>query len=314
MPLDPKTQEVLQRLRRIQFVMTRNVTPVQARIRYRALAHMTGASAPEPVACIENCSIPGPVGEIPLRVYAPSGSGPFPLLVYFHGGGGVIGDLDSEDALCRRLTNLAECLVVSVDYHLAPEYKFPAGHEDCYTATCWVAMHADRLNGLPSRIAVGGMSAGGNLAAAVAHMARDRGGPLLVFQLLLAPLTDFRLVLTPSLKKYGQGYFLTREDLLWFMKHGLNSEEDRLNPLASPYLASTFAGLPAALIITAEYDPLRDDGEKYGQRLKEAGVPVTILRRSGAIHGFSGQDQLNPVLAEAAAALRAVFAAEKPVS
>jgi acetyl esterase len=310
MPLDPKTHDILRRLQAIQFVLTRNMTPEQARIRYRALARMS-AIEPEPVACLENCFIPGPVGAIPLRVYTPWGSGPFPILVYFHGGGGVIGDLDSEDALCRRLTNLAECLVVSVDYHLAPEYKFPIGQEDCYTATSWIALNADRFNGMPFRLAVGGMSAGGNCAAVVAHMARDRGGPQLVFQLLLVPVTDFRLVTTPSLENYGEGYLLTREDILWFMKHGLNSPEDSLNPLASPYLAATFSDLPAALIITAEYDPLRDDGEKYGQRLKEAGVPVTISRRNGAIHGFTGQDQLDPVLAESAAALRAAFATEK---
>jgi acetyl esterase len=243
-------------------------------------------------------------------MYTPQGGGPFPILVYFHSGGGVIGDLDSEDALCRRLTNLAGCQVVSVDYHLAPEYKFPVGPEECYATTCWVASHAPEFNGSVSQIAVGGMSAGANLAATVTHMARDRGGPALIFQLLLVPVTDFRLLSTPSLEEYAEGYFLTKEDILWFLHYSMNNEEDQLNPLASPALASTFSGLPPALIITAEYDPLRDDGEQYGKQLKEAGVPVIITRRKGAIHGFVVPNQLNPVLAESATALHSAFTRE----
>lgn len=308
MPLDPQTHAALKRLKAINFVLTRNMTPAQARKRERALVQLTASSEVESVANVENHHISGPVGEIPLRVYTPRGCGPFPILIYFHGGGGVIGDLDSEDAFCRRLTNLVGCLVISVGYHLAPEYKFPSGAEECYAASQWVWAHADSYHGDPSRIAIGGMSAGGSLAAVVAHMARDRGGPALVFQLLLVPLTDFRLPNTPSLEKYAEGYFLTIEDIIWFTNHCLNNEEDKTNPLASPYLAPTFSGLPPALIITAEYDPLRDDGERYGNRLKEAGVPVTISRRKGAIHGFLVPDQLNPVLAEAATALRAAFA------
>ncbi len=307
MPLDPQTHSILARLNAIHFVLTRDMTPVQARKRQRALAQLTAPDHLEPVAHVENLSIPGPIGEIPLRMYVPQGHGPFPILVYFHSGGGVIGDLDSDDALCRRLTNLAECLVVSVDYHLAPEYKFPVGQEECYAATQWIAAHASSFNSTASRIAVGGMSAGANLAAVVTHMARDRGGLALAFQLLLVPMTDFRLLSTPSLEKYAEGYLLTREDMIWFMNHFLEHEEDRFNPLASPYLASTLSGLPPALIITAEYDPLRDDGERYGKRLKEAGVPVRISRRNGAIHAFIVPNQLNPVLAESAAALRAAF-------
>ncbi|MHB8595601.1 MAG: alpha/beta hydrolase [Ktedonobacteraceae bacterium] len=307
MPLDPQTHAVLKRLKAIDFTLTRDLTPLQARKRERALRQLTASSEPEPVAHSENRGIPGPLGELQLRIYTPHGCGPFPLLIYFHGGGGVMGDLDSEEAHCLRLTNLAECLVVSVDYHLAPEYKFPTGREECYAAIQWVATNAASFGGDPSRIAVGGMSAGGNLAAVIAHMARDRGGPALVFQLLMAPITDFRLPTSPSLEAYADGYLLTREDINWFMQHCLNSKEDITNPLASPYLASSFAGLPPALIITAEYDPLRDDGERYGNRLKEAGVPVMISRRKGAIHGFLVPDQLNPVLIEAATALRAAF-------
>ncbi len=307
MPLDPQTQIVLERLKAMNFVLTRNVTPTQARQRERFLAQLTASSESEPVAHVEDRRIPGPAGDIQLRIYTPQGRNPFPLLIYFHGGGGVIGGLDSEDALCRRLTNLAACLVVSVDYHLAPEYKFPIGPEECYVAVKWIAEHAADFNGTPSRIAIGGMSAGGNLAAVVAHMARDRGGPMLVFQLLLAPLTNFQLLHTSSMEEFAEGYLLTKEDIIWFANHYLNSEGDKINPLASPYLASTFSGLPPALIITAEYDPLRDDGEQYGSRMKEAGVPVTISRRNGAIHGFMVPDQVNSALAESAAALRAAF-------
>lgn len=311
MPLDPQTHVLLERLKAIDFVLTRNVTPVQARTRQRALGQLTASARRESVARVENLSIPGTLGEIPLRVYVPQGNGPFPVLVYFHSGGGVIGDLDSDDALCRRLTNLAACLVISVGYRLAPEYRFPVGQEECYTATQWVAAHASSFNGLSARIAVGGLSAGAQLAAVVAHMARDRGGPALVFQLLLAPMTDFRLPPTPSLEKYAEGYLLTREDMLWFKNHMLEHEEDKFNPLASPSLAASLAGLPPALIITAECDPLRDDGEQYGAQLKEAGVPVTIVRRAGAIHGFIVPNQLDPVLAESAAALRSAFMRER---
>jgi len=310
MPLDPQTRLIVERLNAINFTLVRNMTPLQARKRERALRQLVAIhSEPEPVACVVDRHIPGPAGDIPLRIYTPQGNGPFPILVYFHGGGGVMGDLDSEDAHCRCLTNLARTLVVSVDYHLAPEYKFPTGLEDCYTATCWAADHARSFNGDPSRIALGGMSAGANLAAVVAHLARDRGGPALVFQLLLAPATDFRLRESFSLKTYGEGYLLTKEDILWFIEQGFNAEEDLNSPLASPYLSTTFSGLPPALIITAEYDPLRDDGERYGARLLEAGIPVTISRRAGAVHSFLVPDQLQPVLAESAAALCTAFSA-----
>jgi acetyl esterase len=307
MPLDPQTQTLLERLKAIDFRLTRGLTPMQVRARQRALAQFTAPRQAEPVARIEHRSIPGPVGDIPLRIYCPQESGPFPILLYFHSGGGVIGDLDSEDGLCRRLTNQVGCLVVSVDYRLAPEYKFPVGQEECYTATCWAAEHAVDFDGTATNIALGGLSAGASLAASVAHMARDRGGPTLVFQLLLAPLTDFRLRETASFVEYALGYMLTREDIFWFINHCLENEADRLNPLASPYLAPTLAGLPPALIVTAEYDPLRDDGEEYGKRLREAGVPVTISRRAGAIHCFIVPYQLDLVLAESAAALRAAF-------
>lgn len=310
MPLDPHTQRLLTRLQAIDFTLTRQLTPTQARQRQRALTRM--AAPAEPVAHIDQRSIPGPAGPLPLRIYTPQTSGPLPILIYFHGGGGVIGDLDSEDALCRRLTNLAHCLVVSVDYHLAPEYPFPSGPQECFAATQWIASHTALFHGDASRIAVGGMSAGGNLAAVVAQMARAHGTPALVFQLLLTPLTDFRLPPTPSLHTYADGYFLTREDLLWFRTHCVPHPADWTTPLASPALAPSLAGLPPALILTAECDPLRDDGEHYGQLLQTAGVPVAISRRPGAIHGFVVPQQLNPALSESANALRTAFQQPAP--
>lgn len=306
MPLDTQTSVILKRLKAIDFSLTRDMTPEQARYRQRALTRM--AAPGEPVDSIKDISIPGRIeGGTPLRIYTPEGDGPFPILIYFHGGGGVIGDLDTEDGLCRQLVNLAGCLVVSVAYHLAPEYKFPSGPYECYAAVQWIATHAASFNGDASRLAIGGMSAGGNLAAVVTHMTRDQGGPHFVFQLLLTPLTDFRLLETPSLEHYAEGYFLTREDILWFMQHCLNGEEDRKNPLASPTLASSFSGLPPTLIITAEYDPLRDDGEHYGQLLKDAGTSVTILRSQGAIHGFVAPDPMHEALSRSASALRFAF-------
>lgn len=308
MPLDTQTQTLLKRLEAINFALTDDMTPTRARARSRALAQWTASRDPEPVAHIEDRHIPGPAGEIPLRFYTPQGSGPFPILIYFHSGGGVIGDLDSEDGHCRRLTNLAECLVISVDYHLAPEHKFPSAPEECYAATEWIAAHAPDFNGDPTRIAVGGMSSGANLATVVTLMVRDRGTPSLIFQLLLVPITDYRSPDTSSLEDCGEGYLLTKRDMTWFAQHYFGNKEDRLQPLASPYLAPTLAGLPPALVMTAEYDPLRDDGERYGNRLKEAGVPVTISCRPGAIHGFLVSGQLNQALAEAAVALRTAFA------
>jgi acetyl esterase len=262
---------------------------------------------PEPVGDVNDQTFPGPDGEISIRIYTPQGNGPFPMLVFFHGGGWVIGDIESHDPVCRRLTNLTNCVVISVDYRLAPEHPFPAAPEDCYAALQWVATHASELRGDATKIAVGGDSAGGTLSAVVAHMARDRGGPPLAFQLLIYPATDMRMN-TPSIEENATGYLLTKEDMIWFSNHYLPSAEDKLHPLASPYLASNLSGLPPALIITAEYDPLRDEGENYGTRLKEAGVPVTVSRYNGAIHGFVGLIELgNQALAEAAAALKAAF-------
>ena len=233
------------------------------------------------------------------------------MLVFFHGGGWVICDLDSHDSLCRSFANRACCVVVSVDYRLAPEHKFPAAVEDAYAATQWVANNASRINGDPTRIAVGGDSAGGNLAAVVAIMARDHNKPSLKYQLLIYPATDVSSTNTDSYRNYADGYFLTKGDGEWFCHHYLNCAEDRLNPSVSPLLTPDLSRLPPALVITAGFDVLRDEGESYAKRLKEAGVSVKCTRYEGMIHGFMSMDglldQARNGIEEASTALREAF-------
>jgi acetyl esterase len=303
MPLDPATRLLLEQMDAPDFSQTRNLTPAQFRQPAKAVEPPAQL---EPVAKVEDLEIPGPLGNIPIRIYIPSGEGFFPILVYLHGGGFVRRDPVGVEALCRRFANLVGCIVVSVDYRLSPEYKFPAAPEDCYVATRWAAGNCARFKGDPARLAICGTSAGGNLAAVVAQMARDRGGPGLVFQLLVVPTTDFTAD-TPSLKENGAGYLLTREDIEWFKGHYLRNEADKTNPLASPLLAANFAGLPPAFIQTAEFDPFRDEGEAYGQKLKEAGVQVTLKRYNGAIHGFVVPEMVKRVTEDGAQALRTAF-------
>jgi acetyl esterase len=238
----------------------------------------------EPVARVDTRVIPGPV-EIPVRVYRPSLAADLPVLMYFHGGGFVICNLDSHDRECRSLANASGCVVVSVDYRLAPEHKFPAAVEDAYSTTCYVAEHAAEFGIDPNRIAVAGDSAGGNLAAVVALMARDRKGPSLKFQLLIYPLTDV-LDDSPSMREYGENHFLTRDLMDWFMEQYFATDADRQSPQASPLRAADLRGLAPAMIITGECDPLRDQGEAYADRLRSAGVPVVLKRYEGMIHPF----------------------------
>ena len=310
MPLDPQVRIFLDQMASLNGPPMHTLTPEQVRAGTKLQPTFMEL---EPVAQVENRTIPGPAGAMPVRIYTPAGSGPFPVLVFFHGGGWVICDLDTHDGHCRSLCNGAGCVVVSADYRLAPEHKFPAAPEDCYAATQWVAAHAAEINGDPARLAIGGDSAGGNLTAVVAQMARDGHGPTLLFQLLIYPATDFTFT-GSSLKDNADGYFLTTEDMHWFSDHYLRSAADRQNPLASPLLAADLSKLPPALVITAEYDPLRDEGETYGQRLKEADVPVTISRYPGMIHGFFGFpfDMSKHAIAEASQALRAAFAGNEP--
>jgi acetyl esterase len=266
---------------------------------------------PEPVASVRDRGLPGPHGEIPVRIYTPEGSTPFPVLVFFHGGGFVLCDLDTHDGTCRSLAKGAGCVVVSVDYRLAPEHPFPAGPEDCYAALRWVAEHAGELGGDPSRIAVGGDSAGGNLTAAATLMARERGGPDLRFQLLVYPVTncDFD---TDSYRENAEGYFLTTSMMKWFWRQYLPDPSQAELPLASPLRAPDLSGLPPAHVVTAGYDPLRDEGEAYAARLREAGVAVTARRHDGMFHGFFAMtgllDAAREAMDEACEALRKALA------
>jgi acetyl esterase len=308
MPLDPQAQVLLDQMAAMGTPPLHSLTPEQGRQVLLVLAQMGGD--PEPVARIEDREIRGAAGPIPIRVYTPAGTGPFPMLIYFHGGGWVLGSLETHDPVCRSLTNAAGCVTVSVDYRLAPEHKFPAAPDDCYAATRWLAANAADFNANPERIAVGGDSAGGNLAAVVALMSRDRGGPALVHQMLIYPVTDY-LPATRSSRENAQGYFLTSDDMAWFWNHYVRDQADGNNPYASPLRAASLSGLPPALVITAEFDPLRDEGEIYAARLQEAGVPVTAIRYDGMIHGFfsmagtltQGRNALN----QAAAELRRAF-------
>jgi acetyl esterase len=281
----------------------------EARQSVAAFAQLGGD--PETVGKVEDRKLPGPDGTIPVRVYTPAGGGPFPVLVYFHGGGWVLCDLETHDPVCRSLANAAECIVVSVDYRLAPEHKFPAAGDDCYAATQWVMNNASLLDGDPDRVAVGGDSAGGNLAAVVTLMARDLGGRTPVFQLLVYPATDYYIPGTPSLEENADGYFLTRDDMVWFWNHYLNDQSEAADPYACPLRASSLAGLPPALVITAEFDPLRDEGEAYARRLGEAGASVELVRYDGMIHGFFSMAgvlrQGKSALALAAAQLRSAL-------
>lgn len=282
MPLDPQVEAVLAPLREAPVVDFWSLEPSVVRANFGSFG---AEAAPPPVAKIENRGIPGPAGELPVRIYTPDGAGPFPLLMFFHGGGFVVCDLDSHDALARSLCRGAGAVVVSVDYRLAPEAKFPAAPEDCHAATRWAVDNAASIGADGARVAVAGDSAGGNLAAVVAQLAKQRGGPALAHQLLIYPVTahDFT---TPSYEENAEGYFLTRDMMQWFWHHYLERAEDGQDPMAAPLRAKDLSGLPPATVVTAEYDPLRDEGEAYARRLDEAGVPTQAVRYDGVIHGF----------------------------
>ncbi|HEU4425538.1 MAG TPA: alpha/beta hydrolase [Pilimelia sp.] len=283
MPLDPQVQAMRDQRARdaVPPLYTLSVEDARA----ADLAAIQAASgAPEPVYEVTNTTLPGPDGDLPVRVYRPA-PGPLPVLAYFFGGGWTLGSIDTSDGICRSLANGAGCLVATVGYRLAPEHPFPAAVQDCYATVRWLAEHGAQIGADPGRVAVGGDSAGGNLAAAVTLLARDRGGPRLAGQLLVYPNTDHRAD-TASLRENADPYLFNRTSVGWYWGHYLASPGDGDNPLASPLRADDLGGLPPALVITAEYDPLRDEGERYAQRLVDAGVPVTLSRYDGMIHGF----------------------------
>jgi len=309
--LDPHAEQVIALVRMAQRPAFETVTAAQAREMYR---EGRAAVSPEPpdVASVQDLSASGPGGAIPLRLYrgAGTGEGPIPVLMFFHGGGWVIGDIDTHDVVCRKLANAAGCAVVSVDYRLAPEHKFPAAVEDCIAATNWVAAQAGTLGLDGTRMAVGGDSAGGNLSAVVALHARDHGGPALRLQLLIYPATDFAMNY-PSYELRGEGYLLTHATMKWFREAYLRSDADIGDWRASPLWAPDLSRLPPAYVITAGFDPLSDEGVAYANQLKAAGVAVHHAHLPGQIHGFMTMGRLIPAadgaITEAGKALQAAF-------
>jgi acetyl esterase len=308
MPVDPQIQALLDAAKELPPIHT--LTPEQARAQFAARA-VEGLRSPEIASAVDR-AIDGPGGQLGLRVYTPLGQGPFPLLVFFHGSGFVVCSLDTHDVMCRNLCAGAGCVVASVDYRLAPEHKFPAAPEDCLHATRWAGANAASLGADPARIAVGGDSAGGNLAAVTALRVRDEGGPALCAQLLIYPVTEYWDAGMPSYTENAEGYGLTRDGMKWFWDHYLENLEDARDPRAAPLRAPDLRGLPPALVVTAEYDPLRDEAERYAARLREAGVPTELVRYAGMNHGFffwpGVVDVAGTALDAASAWLRRAFA------
>jgi acetyl esterase len=302
-PVHPQVAELLLRAARSPLPPYHTVSPFVARRIYR---ETRAALSPEPPELAEVRLLA--TENFTLRVYRPVKNEKLPALVYFPGGGWTIGDIDTHDVLCRRLALGARCVVVSVDYRLAPEYRFPAAVDDCFAATRYVADNAARLN--IGAIAVGGDSAGGNLAATVSLLARDAGGPSLAYQLLIYPATD-QLGATSSHERNARGYLLTREAIEYFRRAYLPDEKDWLDWRASPLLAKDHASLPPALVITAGYDPLLDEGRAYAERLEAAGVQVEYREYADMVHGFilfgAVLDTANAAVADCCAALRGAF-------
>ena len=285
--LDPQAQAVLDLVIKSGRPAYHTLSPKEARQLFRETRPASTPTPPE-IGSVRDLTAQGPHGPIPLRVYRPANvpaTTPLATLVFFHGGGWVIGDLDTHDVLCRQLTAEAGVSVVSVDYRLAPEHKFPAALDDASAATRWIVAHADELSVDPVRLAVGGDSAGGNLAAVVALLAREERGPSIALQVLVYPVTDAAAE-SRSFADFADGFMLTRDGMRWFTAHYLTKKEEAADWRVSPLRATSLAGLPPALIVTAGFDPLRDEGEAYAARLREAGVRVDYACYGGMLHGF----------------------------
>ncbi|QDU98335.1 alpha/beta hydrolase [Lignipirellula cremea] len=295
MPLDPRARQFLDSLAALGLPPLHEVSVAQARRQMDEAS--AGLGRPAPVAQVTDRDIEAIPNSIRLRIYQPEGQN-LPVVIYYHGGGWVLGGLLTHDGYCRALAQAAQAVVISVDYHLAPEHPFPAAAEDAYAALRWAAEHCTSYGGHPGKLVVAGDSAGGNLAAVTPLMARDRNGPSLACQVLLYPITDCDLE-TPSYQEFATGYYLTRDSMRWFWDQYCPRAEDRTHPYLSPMRAESLAGLPPALVITAEFDPLRDEGEAYAERLREAGVETTLSRYDGVLHGFTRQFRLFPQAAKA---------------
>jgi acetyl esterase len=301
MPVDPQIDQILTMMASAGAPSLANGTVEQARTMFNTFTvTLRDPMTLKPVRSTEDSTIPGPGGDIPIRIYRPDIDGSVPTMVFFHGGGFVIGSIETHDDHARQLCHDVGMVVVSVDYRLAPEHQWPAGFEDCLAATRWAADNIAALGGDPDKLCVGGDSAGGNLSAVVAIAARDQG-PALCAQYLIYPGVDFdEDAEYVSRVENAEGYFLTAEDMLWFRAHYLPVDADADDPRASAIRAESLAGLPPAVIGTAEFDPLRDEGEAYAKALADAGVEVHVQRYDGLIHGFYG---MGPVSAGADAAI-----------
>lgn len=279
MPLDDDVALLLEVAAAANLPALSDGTPEQARANYFAAPKPAG----DPLQRVDDAVIPGPAGDIPIRIYATSADVGLPMIVFFHGGGWVLSSIDGHDSLARRLASRTGALVVSVEYRLAPEHPFPAPHDDCWAATTWLAANGRELGADPARLAVAGDSAGGTLAAGVALRARDEGLPL-TYQLLIYPCIDDRQT-TQSMVDNADGYFLAAADMAWFWDQYVPAEH-RANPYAVPARATDLTGVAPAHIQTAEFDPLRDEGEQWAERLRAAGSAATATRFDGVIHGF----------------------------
>ena len=283
MPLDPEAKASLEKQAAMGLPAQHEVSPDEARAMSESQPRIPG---PE-VASVSDHLAPGPNGDVPVRVYVPvtNDAPPLPVCVWFHGGGWVVGSITTNDPTCRALADASGAIVVSVDYRLAPEHKFPIPFDDCCAAAEWAVANAAGFGGDPSRLAVAGSSAGGNLAAAVALRARDEGKPRLAHQSLICPVvdSDFR---RPSYIENGDGYGLNYDTMVYFWQCYVRDEADASDPYAAPMAAGDLSGLASAFVLTCEYDPLRDEGEAYAERLREAGVPTKLSRYDGQIHAL----------------------------
>jgi acetyl esterase len=305
--LDPEIQLLLKLTKLEPDPDLWKLSPAEARVDLRRLA-LSLEGPKVPVARVDVLELPGPADPIGARLYVPEGErAPLPMLMYLHGGGWVRGDLETHDNTCRFLAREAGVLVLSVDYRLAPEHKFPAAVEDSLAAFRWAYENAADLEADPEAIAVGGDSAGGNLTAAVSQVAKADGGPQPAFLLMIYPATDLSEK-WPSVHLFREGFLLTESDIDWYKAHYLPDRQASLDPRASPLLADDLSGLPPAYVVTAGFDPIRDEGEAYAARLREAGVPIALRRHRGLIHGFANMTGLGrtgrAAMLDAAGALR----------
>ena len=318
MPLDPQIEFIVEFVKKAKLPEIWQLTPDQGREQYQLRVDKLKFS--EPIFRTENRRIPGPASDLAIRIYTPREirtTEKLPVLMWFHGGGFVIGSIDTHDSVCRMLANQADCIVVSVDYRLAPESKFPAAVEDCEAALKWVALHAVEFGGDPACIAVGGDSAGANLATVIAILARDAAHPKLVFQLLIYPCTAPEPE-TASHHKFRDGYVLTRNTITWFYRQYLKSDKDEKDFRFAPLILDDLSGLPEAFVVVAGYDPLRDEGVDYARRLIEAGNRVRLSHYDGMIHGFylmgGAVDAARRAVSESAQVMREAFDAARGVA